>query len=205
MNKRVSGALSRASWHGRLAVLLPWLSLFCWGCAERGRSEPTPAEATLSEQSEAVRSGRSNTIRLDRTLVGDDDLKLLDGLDDKLLRVNLSRTTISDTGLAALCQFPRLEQLRLASSHISDAGLACLTGLKHLRHLHLIDAPLSDQGLDQLHALSSLDSLYLDGTRASDAGIARLVEALPRVHLHFDGGHHRQDRHMLDHRHEARP
>jgi hypothetical protein len=154
---------------------------------------------------QAVRDGQSNQIRLDHTRVTDGDLAQLDGLEDKLERINLSLTDITDAGLARISRFPRLEQLRLASSRIDDAGLTCLAELKHLRHLHLIDVPVTDAGLDHLHPLKSLESLYLDNIRATDEGIGRLVAALPDVHLHIDHAHHRVDPHRADHDHPAEP
>jgi hypothetical protein len=180
------------------------LAIYTAGCtreSNRNAAPPRLPEASLSEQAQAVRDGRADTIRLDHTAVCDADLELLDGLEDKLLRVNLSRTSLTDAGLARLCRFERLEQLRVVSPDVTDAGLAPLKDLPHLRHLHLIGAPVSDAGLEHLHALSGLESLYLDGIRASDAAIARLIEALPKVHVHIDGGHHRTDHHADDHKH----
>ena len=183
------------------------LAIFTVGCNRNSSSDkapPHPPEASLSEQAQAVRDGRSDMIRLDHTAVGDDDLKQLDGLEGKLLRINLSQTSLSDAGLARLCRFERLEQLRVMSPGLTDAGLAPLKDLPHLRFLHLIGAPLGDVGLEYLHALSGLESLYLDGIQASDAAITRLIEALPKVHIHIDGGHHRADHHADDHKHGSK-
>ena len=178
-----------------------------FGCTRRGPPEPVaaPSEPTFAEQADAVRAGRSEQIRVDQALVTDEQLVELDGLEDKLRRLNLSKTTITDEGLARIAGLRRLEQLRLASSAITDAGLADLAQLSKLRHLHLIDAPVTDAGLEHLRPLTGLKSLYLDGSRASDEGMNRLVEALPDVHLHFDGGHHRHDMHADDHQREEDP
>ncbi len=163
----------------------------------------TPPEASFAKQAAAVREGRSVGIRVDRQPVTDGDLAELDGLQDKLRRLNLSHTTITDAGLARIAQMHELEQLRLESAAITDAGLADLEQLTKLRHLHLIDAAITDAGLEHLEKLTGLRSLYLDGSQASDAGMSRLVEALPNVHLHFDGGHHRHDAHADDHPHQS--
>ncbi len=178
--------------------------IFTVGCTRESNPDavpPYPPEASLSEQAQAVRDGRADTIRLNRTAVSDDDLKQLAGLEDKLLRVNFSRTSLTDAGLALLCRFERLEQLRVMSARLTDEGMPHLKNLEHLRHLHLISAPLGDAGLKHLQALSELESLYLDGIRASDAAITRLIEALPKTHVHIDGGHHRSDQHADDHEH----
>jgi len=154
---------------------------------------PVVAEPSFAEQAVAVREGQSDTIRLDHTEVRDDNLKMLAGLEDHLRRLNLSKTTVSDAGLATVCKMRRLDQLRIASRELTDAGVPELAQLEDLDHLHLIGAPLSDTGLASLEKLTWLDSLYLDGIKASDEAIERLIKALPDTHIHFDGGHHRHD------------
>jgi hypothetical protein len=171
------------------------------GCRNSAMPPAPTDEPTLAEQAEAVREGRSDTVRLDHALVCDDDLAVLDGLEAKLRRVNLSHTEISDGGLARLCKNTQLEQLRLASSRVSDAGTESIAGLKQLRFLHLLDAPVTDAGLDRLHGLEKLESLYLDHTNVTDEGLARLIKALPQVHLHIDDHHHPLDPHAKEHEH----
>lgn len=190
--------------HGALLAAVVVASLAMPACSRRGTRETVDAESPepgFAAQAEAVREGRSDQIRLDRTMVSDEQLDELDGLEDKLRNINLSHSTISDAGLARIAGMHNLVQLRLASDRVTDAGLECLANLKQLRHLHLIGAPITDAGLKHLHALDGLSSLYLDGTQATDEGFARLVEALPDVHVHFDGGHFRGDPRAADHEH----
>lgn len=189
-----------------LANALAILVLCLAGCAKTS-SEPATSSTTLEPsfvvQARAVADGKSTQIRLDRSPVNDDDLRTLAGLEDKLERLNLSRTDISDEGLRRIAQMQRLEQLRLDSHRITDQGLAELAALKQLRFLHLLHAPIGDAGLAHLHALKQLESLYLDGTKVTDDGLARLLEAVPGVHLHIDDHHHRLDPKADEHSHEA--
>jgi Leucine-rich repeat (LRR) protein len=174
------------------------------GCRETAldlASSRETAELTLAEQAAAVRQRRSDVIRIDRALVRDDDLALLADLKSDLRRINFSRTELTDSGLARLCELENLEQLRLSSSRITDAGLASVGQLKRLRFLHLRDMPISDAGLDYLHGLKNLESLYLDGAKVTDDGLARLIQALPNVHLHIDDHHHPLDPVSKDHEH----
>jgi hypothetical protein len=188
----------------RLRLAIAVVSLSCAGLAcspqsPDARPAGSPSELSLAEQAQQVRDGRSTQIRMDDTRVSDADLNLLSGLEDKLERVNFARSSISDEGIERLSHFERLEQLRLASSLIGDAGVSHLKGLKQLRHLHLIDAPITDVGLADLQGISSLESLYLDGTKVSDAGVRQFIDAMPQVHFHVDGGHHRADPHADSH------
>jgi hypothetical protein len=181
-----------------MAALAPWIA----ACSRQPVAESD--EISLARQVEDVRVGQSNQIRVDRTAVTDADLRQLEGLEEKLERINISQSSITDVGLARLGRFKRLEQLRLASPRASDAGLESLEQLSRLRFLHLIDAPISDAGLDRLQSLPMLESLYLDGANLTDAGIDRFIKARPQVHLHIDGGHHHTDPHADDHEHEGK-
>ncbi len=175
------------------------------GCQRReAASEPlrenvsaaaeTPApELSFAEQARAVRNGQSDAIRLDRGLVRDADLSELGDLEDRLTRLNVARSEITDAGLAAITRCRNLTQLRLASSRLSDEGLAVLQALPRLKHLHLIGAPLTNGSLTHLLKLRNLSSLYLDDTELTLHGMRQLTEALPHTHIHFDGGHHRDD------------
>ncbi len=150
-------------------------------------------EATFAAQAEAVRAGTGGTIRLDETLVTDLDIANLAGLDDKLRRINLSNTELSDASLARLSKYSLLEQLRIASPHFTDHGVAVLAELPRLRYLHLIDTPLTDCAIPHLKRLAGLSALYLDGTEITLEGKRELRDALPDTHIHFDGGHYRGD------------
>ncbi len=98
--------------------------LLCVGlssCVEPATEMPpqpvgVSADPSFAEQAEAVRDGKSEQIRVDDQLVTDDDLRHLAGLEDKLRRINLSRTTITDAGLAQIAAMKHLQQLRLASA-----------------------------------------------------------------------------------------
>ncbi len=176
------------------------LSLF--GCTPLA-APPARSEPSLAEQVSAVRDGQSDEIRVAHTVVTDDDLSQLDGLEDRLARVNFSRTEITNQGLDRLCQFPHLMQLRLASTHLDDHALASLASLKELRHLHLMDAPITDAGLESLRALKNLESLYLDRTQVSDEARRRFEEEMAGVHVHFDNGHYALGPPRDDHDHPA--
>ncbi len=150
-------------------------------------------EATFAEQAEAVSAGTGDSIRLDETLVTDLDIANLAGLDDKLRRINLSHTDLTDAMLKRLTRCEQLEQLRIASPRFTDEGLAVLAEMPRLRYLHLVGSPLADGAVPHLKRLTGLSALYLDGTEITLDGKRELRDALPDTHIHFDGGHYRGD------------
>ena len=179
------------------------VSLAMAGCVKTvSTAPPTEREATLAEQIQGVRDGRSEVLRLDETIVHDADLQPLADVAMKVRRINFSHTDISDAGLAQIGQLENLEQLRLASPKVTDAGMEQVARLTKLRFLHLLNAPVGDAGLDKLHGLTQLESLYLDHTNVTDEGLARLLKALPQVHLHIDDHHHRLDENGKEHKHD---
>jgi Leucine-rich repeat (LRR) protein len=179
------------------------ITLF-FGCGETvapSHRDAEQPELTFAEQAAAVREGLNDTIRVDHETVRDDELAALDAIRERLRRLNLSHTEITDAGMERIADCPHLEQLRLASPNVTDAGLAHVAKLSELRFLHLLQMPITDAGLDKLHGLPRLESLYLDGTKVTDEGLAGLVAALPNVHLHVDDHHHPLDAHGDEHKH----
>jgi hypothetical protein len=129
-----------------------------------------------------------------------DDEGLSELVSSQNLRVlNLPRTTISRTTLEKLQQLPRLMLLRIGSPHLEDDCLQVITGMPAIRFLHLIDIPITDQGLRHLYDFEQLESLYLDGARVSGEGVSKLMEKLPRLHLHLDQHHHDRDPNHHEH------
>jgi len=74
----------------------------------------------------------------------------------------------------------RLAEINLSRSKVTDAGLASLAGMKNLKKLHLPNTAISDAGIDSLLTLSSLEYLNLFNTKITDASLAKL-EKLPNL------------------------
>ena len=108
-----------------------------------------------------------------------------------LLRyVGLSRTKITDVGLASVAKTSALENLRLAgSASITDAGLAAFAGHDRLQTLDLTNCVgITDACVSKLKSLPKLTELYVEGTRVSREGAAKLAEELPRCRVVSDFG-----------------
>lgn len=147
------------------------------------------ATAIKSVKSMGGIAGRiaSNTAAVDVNLsllgkdVTDDKLRALSGLESSLVWLNLSRTGISDAGLAKVGEHSRLRRLHLARTDIGDAGLAHLKGLSGLHFLNLYGTNVTDAGLEHLAGMKELKKLFVWQTKVSDAGVERLKKALPGV------------------------
>jgi len=91
-----------------------------------------------------------------------------------LRALDLTGVGLTDVRLAALPDWPRLEQLELGGNPIRGPGLARLARYPRLRELGLANAPLDNEGLRHLPRMPNLSALDLSGTRITDAGVDHL-------------------------------
>ena len=111
----------------------------------------------------------------------DDDLASVAEL-NRLRKLKLDHTTISDAGLAHLTNMQNLEALVLPRT-ITDRGLAHLAKLTGLKRLAVLGPGITGKGLRAVRGMVLLTELSLDGTRVDDEGfthVARL-ERLERL------------------------
>jgi hypothetical protein len=113
---------------------------------------------------------------------------------DRISRLDLSNSGISDESLRQLAALPIIKEFRLGGfdpnrsgpgvtpplNKITDAGLVHLKGLTTLKILNLGGLPVSDEGLDVLKDLPNLEVLYLQNTKVRGPGLGRL-KSLPRL------------------------
>lgn len=114
----------------------------------------------------------------------DKDLIALAGLEGPL-EVSLTRTAITDAGLALLARMRATERqgrpllaeihhLYLNATRISDRGLPHLAAFGTLRTLDLSDTQVTDAGLSHLARLSQLQRLFLSRTQMTGSGLVHL-------------------------------
>lgn len=115
--------------------------------------------------------------------IGDADLALLDNLRPTIAWLNLSRTAITDAGLASLKGLPELERLRLEWTAVGDSGLDFAATCAKLNSLNLVGTKVTDAGLAKLVACKSLRKLYLWKTGVTPDGIAKFKAARPEVEV----------------------
>lgn len=110
---------------------------------------------------------------------GDEQLAKLQPLASNLRWLDLSGTSITDTGAVHFAAMTNLTRLYLQRTAITDTGLARLEGLRELAYLNLYGTGVSDEGLQHLEDLPQLRQLYLWQTRVSSN--AALAFATNRV------------------------
>ena len=98
----------------------------------------------------------------------------------QLRDVDLSRTGVTNTGLAPLAAATGLRKLRLDHTRTSAAGLAQLAPLTKLESLNLYGCQdITDDAVEPIAAMKSLRKLFLGETKMSPAAIDRLRASLP--------------------------
>ena len=79
-----------------------------------------------------------------------------------------------------------LQGLYLTRTRITDDGLAYLVGHTQLRTLILWGTQITDQGLEHLQSLKSLQEVILWDSRVTAQGAERLGEKLPDCDVSLD-------------------
>ena len=90
---------------------------------------------------------------------------------------------ITDERMFLVGRLFRLERLDLSRTSISDDGLAYLRDMQVLEALDLRDTSVSDVGLDGLRGLPALKVVWFAGSKVSDQGIARFRRNHPGCHV----------------------
>jgi hypothetical protein len=152
-------------------------------------AEALKSAATSGAQIQALTIG-SPLLRVDFltgvTKCNDASLSPLVSIKDNIVHLDLARTSVTDAGLKAVGQLPRLVRLDLRKVKLTDGGLESLSTLKHLVFLNLYGTEITDKGLAALAGMKSLRNIYLFETTVTEAGIAKLKAALPKADIVFD-------------------
>src|SRR5580700_908146 len=103
-------------------------------------------------------------------LVSDQGLAVLKGW-QRLKRLNLRGTKITDSTLQSLNRLTSLEALDIGFAQVTDSGLAQLNALSNLKELSIGGNKLTDAGLQALRQMPALTSLDLSGSQRTDSGL----------------------------------
>lgn len=135
-----------------------------------------PAALNFESQSS---SGVTFTAVSMRKEFGDDDLAKLGPVIPSLVSLDLSASTVTDSGAKLLKDAADLKSLRLSETGVTDAGLDVLASLPKLESLNLYGTQVTNQGVEKLAGLKSLKKLYLWQTKVDQAGVDALKAKMP--------------------------
>src|SRR5262245_35609956 len=127
---------------------------------------PEPRELQIVQRLESLGARVFNDgervveVKLDRTRVTDEDLKLVAALTD-VTDLSLEMTQIGDTGMGHLKSMHRLEWLNLFGTQVGDKGLEHLKQLTSLKHLPVGHTKVTDAGMVHLESMPQLRYLGL--------------------------------------------
>jgi Leucine-rich repeat (LRR) protein len=113
----------------------------------------------------------------------DEKIASITAVKNQLTHLDISRSAVTDSGLAPLKGLPRLTRLDLHGTKITDAGLNHLAGLPNLTYLNLYDTGVSDAGIPEIAKLKALRSVYLWKTSVTEKGAKALEKALPKAQV----------------------
>ena len=99
-----------------------------------------------------------------------------------LVILDLTKSAVTDEGLAILKKFPNLQRLTLeGSTKITTEGVRHLAEIPSLEKLNLVRVKLVDSAVDFLSTMKGLREVYLYQTQLSDEAIQRLKDARPQI------------------------
>jgi len=105
---------------------------------------------------------------------------------EKLERLYLAHTKVTDAGLKQIAGLTALRILSLEATAVTDAGLAELKPLVNLETLFLNETQITDEGLGHLAAFPNLKNVFLSHTQVT--GKKPWLASLPKLeHVSLNG------------------
>ena len=100
-----------------------------------------------------------------------------------VIEMDLTAKPVGNGDLAAIARHPHLQTLWLTKTGVTDAGLADLQPLRQLRVLGLARTGITDAGLKHLAAIKSLREIWIYPTKVSEGAVNNLKTVLPGVRV----------------------
>lgn len=160
-----------------------------------------PIPATLVEQGAALRTRGINVAPVARNAptfdvsvpgaraFGDADLAALAPFADRVERLSLARTAVTDAGASASPAMPNVRTLRLDHTALTDAGIgAVLAHCPKAEIVNLVGTKATDAVFAPLGTLPALRRVFVWDTRISAAGIDAFRRSHPSVEIVVGAG-----------------
>jgi hypothetical protein len=100
-----------------------------------------------------------------------------------VIEMDLTSKPVGNRDIAVIARHQHLQSLWLTKTGVTDAGLADLQPLRQLRVLGLARTGITDAGLKHLAAIKSLREIWIYPTKVSEAAVDELKIALPGVRV----------------------
>ena len=127
--------------------------------------------------------GLEVNLSLLRPAASDEHLLLLRGLEPVLVRLDLSRTSVSDQGFSKLAGFPELRDLRLGGTQLGDGIAPVLQGSPKLERLNLYGTKCTNTILTYVANLEALERLHIWGSRITDDFAVVFASTHPEIRI----------------------
>ena len=106
---------------------------------------------------------------------GDDQVKMLEPVADRIAWLDLARSQVTDEGLAVIGKMNGLERLHLENTNVTEAGIAKLGSMPKLEYLNLYGTKVGNGVFESFQKMPLLRKVYLWQTNV-DAGEAKAYE-----------------------------
>lgn len=114
-----------------------------------------------------------------RSKFTDADLEKLSPVADGIVSLELSATSVTDTGVENIVAgMPKLRSLKLNETAVTDQSIETIKTLKDLKSLNLYGTQVTDAGVMGLKDLEYLKRVYLWNSKVTPAGAEALQKAL---------------------------
>ena len=111
----------------------------------------------------------------------DADLEAISPLAPFIIEADLSRTGITDGGMATIATWPELRRLRIDHTAIGDSGVRAIDRLTALESLNLYQTRITNASVEPLLAMPALTSLFAGETALDEEALTRLGPLLPEI------------------------
>lgn len=119
------------------------------------------------------------------SLIDNQDVGALSGIQNNISHLNLSRTQVNDQVMGTVKRMKNLTWLGLRNTKVGDNGIKQLKDLKFLRYLNLSGTEVSDSSVKELVKLKDLEEIYLWNSKMTDGGVESLRKVLPNTKIIF--------------------
>ncbi len=126
------------------------------------------------------------TLRAFTTMASDDEISMVEFRDTGF--ESLGSSTVTDQILRDFSHWNKVRDLWLSRSKVTDAGIACLRAATRLSSLNLSGTEVTDAALEHLKGLPDLHSVNLRDTRVSPRGVLELIASSDCLRIVFPGG-----------------